>query len=619
VMQGYLYYQEPYGNGGGGGDYVAVDIRTGQELWRINCSATGISLVPSFGYLPSFDSGNQHGVLPNGLLIASYNGGSALGTCWRGYDPRTGVLTSMNVTNVPSGTVQAATLAASTGSAVSIAGLTGELLIYTLTNCGSSTNVKYYLSQWNSSNVIGSNSNFTPMNWYSGTVNASSPSSYDWNISIPSLGGSTPWNVYRDAYYNDILIAIQGSLGTGPRALETGCNLTAISLDPTTRGQVLWQKSYTQAPNNETRQIIAVDNIARTFITEDKETLQLNGFSLADGSLLWTTTRPVAEWDTVREDTLCAYGNLYCAGFDGILYCYDDKTGNLLWTYGNGGAGNSTYAGLETSYGHYPIFVDVIAEGKVYLGTTEHSPNSPWYKGSEYRCINATDGTEIWTLTGWGTGMYVGQYDVVADGYFAYLNCYDMQVYSVGKGPSETTVSASPSVSPMGSSVMIQGTVIDTAAGTKQTEQATRFPNGVPAISDQNMGAWMAYVYMQKPKPTNASGVPVTLSIVDSNGNYRQIGTVTSDSDGFYSLNWKPNIPGKYTLYASFDGSQSYWPSHSETAFAIDAAATTPAPTVTPIADIATNANLMTIMAVGVIAIIVAIAVVGLLLLRKHA
>ena len=108
----------------------------------------------------------------------------------------------------------------------------------------------------------------------------------------------------------------------------------------------------------------------------------------------------------------------------------------MLWTYGNGGAGNSTYEGLGTSYGHMPIFVDVIADGKVFLGTTEHSPNSPWYKDSRYRAINATDGTEIWTLTGWGTGMYVGQYDIAADGYFLYLNCYDMQVYSVGKGPS---------------------------------------------------------------------------------------------------------------------------------------------------------------------------------------
>jgi hypothetical protein len=615
VMQGYLYYQEPYGNGGGGGDYIAVDIRTGQELWRINCSATGTSIVPSFGYLPSFDSGNQHGVLPNGLLIASV-GGFGQPSGWRAYDPRTGVLTTMNVTNVPSGTTQAATLAASTGSAVSIAGLTGELLIYTLTNCGNSTNVKYYLSQWNSSNVIGSNSNFTPMNWYSGTVNASSPSAYDWNVSIPSLGGSLPWNVYRDAYYNDILIGIQGSLGTGPRTAETGGALAAISLNPATRGQVLWQKSYTPAPNNETRQIIAVDNIARTFVTEDKETLQLNGFSLADGSQLWTTTRPVAEWDTVREDTLCAYGNLYCAGFDGILYCYDDKTGNLLWTYGNGGEGNSTYAGLETAYGHYPIFVDVIAEGKVYLGTTEHSPGSPWYKGSEYRCINATDGTQIWTLTGWGTGMYVGQYDIVADGYFLFLNCYDMKVYSVGKGPSQLTVEAPKAAIDLGKSLIISGTVTDISAGTNQADQAARFPNGVPAVSDASQSAWMEYVYMQKPQPKNATGVPVSIDVLDSNGNYRNIGTTTSDANGAFSLQWTPDITGKYTVIATFAGSESYWGSHSETSFAVDAATPTASPypvTVLPPTE--------TYFAISTIAIITAIAIVGaviVLVLRKR-
>jgi len=36
-----------------------------------------------------------------------------------------------------------------------------------------------------------------------------------------------------------------------------------------------------------------------------------------------------------------------------------------------------------------------------------------------------------------------------------------------------------------------------------------------------------------------------------------------------------------YTVYASFAGSESYWPSHAITAFAVDPAAptTTPAPT----------------------------------------
>ena len=36
IMYGTLYYQEPYGNSGSGGAYVAVDLRTGAEQWRIN-------------------------------------------------------------------------------------------------------------------------------------------------------------------------------------------------------------------------------------------------------------------------------------------------------------------------------------------------------------------------------------------------------------------------------------------------------------------------------------------------------------------------------------------------------------------------------------------------------
>jgi hypothetical protein len=621
VMQGNLFYQEPYGNAGGGGALVAVDLRTGQELWRINASATGTSLVPTFGYLYSLETGNQHGVLPNGLLIAPYTAGGTPGpfgptggfTCWAAYDPRTGVLTTMNITNVPAGTATG-TLAPSAGSAASIAGPSGEYLIYTLTNLGTTTNVNYYLSQWNSSDVFGGSGAMGVGTWYSGTVNASLPSSYDWNISIPSLKGQ--WSIYRDVILNNVMLLTQGSFGTGPRTNGQGVNVTAVSLKPGSIGSVLWTKYYPPAPNNVTSQIIAVAAQAGTFVTEDKETMRLTGFSLTDGSEVWSTEYPEARWDTMRRTTLTAYGNLYCAGFDGVLQCYDMATGKLEWTYGNGGAGNSTYAGLETAYGHYPIFIDVIADGKVYLGTTEHSPGAPWYKESKYRCINATDGTEMWTMMGWGTGMYVGQYDMVVDDSFVYLNCYDMKVYTVGKGPTAMTAEAPKAGITQGSSLIISGTVMDISAGTRQNEQAARFPNGVPAVSDASMGAWMEYVYMQKPRPTNATGVEVVLSVLDSNNNFREIGKTTSDSNGFYSFQWTPDIPGKYTVYASFAGSESYWPSHAETAFAVDAAPLPPAEITIPPDNSGTYATYSTI------SIIVAIAIVGailaLLLLRKR-
>ena len=59
----------------------------------------------------------------------------------------------------------------------------------------------------------------------------------------------------------------------------------------------------------------------------------------------------------------------------------------------------------------------------------------------------------------------------------------------------------------------------------------------------------------------------VTISVVDANGNYRPIGTTTSNVYGTYSLTWTPDISGNYTVIANFAGSESYYPSSAATAF----------------------------------------------------
>ncbi|MFA7080078.1 MAG: PQQ-binding-like beta-propeller repeat protein, partial [Candidatus Bathyarchaeia archaeon] len=399
--------------------------------------------------------------------------------------------------------------------------------------------------------------------------------------SMPWLTGQG-WTIFRDVVVGDKLLLMQGNLGAGPRTQTSGATITAVSLNPDSAGAKLWSKFYAPANGNVTRVLVAVDPIANTFVTEDKETLEFNGFSLNNGNHLWTTKTDVVAWDTLRRDTLSAYGNIYAAGYDGIVYCIDDATGKLLWTYGNGGEGNSTSSGSDTVYGHYPVFIDVIADGKVYIGTTEHSPDQPLYKNGMYACMNATTGEEIWKITGMGTGMYVGQYDIVADGYFIYLNIYDMQIYTMGKGPSKLTVDAPLAAVSEGQSLIIRGTVTDIAAGTTQKEQAARFPNGVPAVSDESQSAWMEYVYMQQPKPIDATGVDVSIAVIDANNNYRIIGTAVSDASGTYSLNWTPDIPGKYTVIATFDGNNAYYGSSAQTYFAVDEVEATPAPTETP-------------------------------------
>ena len=230
--------------------------------------------------------------------------------------------------------------------------------------------------------------------------------------------------------------------------------------------------------------------------------------------------------------------------------------------------------------------------------------------------LNVTDGSEVWKISDWGNIMY-GGVTPVADGLLFALNTYDSQIYAYGKGPSQLTVSAPQASIELGRSLVIGGLVTDIAAGTKQTEQAGRFPNGVPVVSDESQSAWMEYVYMQKPRPTDVTGVPVSIDVIDDNGNYRNIGTAISDANGYFSFQWKPDIEGKYTVIATFAGSESYWPSRSEASFAVDPTHPTEAPTATPIQSTMVEQYFVPAV-VGIIAAIAICFAITILVLRKR-
>ena len=187
------------------------------------------------------------------------------------------------------------------------------------------------------------------------------------------------------------------------------------------------------------------------------------------------------------------------------------------------------------------------------------------------------------------------------------MTCKSTQL---AKALSKLTVDAPLAAVSQGQSLVIRGTITDTAAGTTQEEQAARFPNGVPCVSDARMKQWMEYIYMHQDKPTNTEGVEIDFAVIDSNGNYRSIGNAVSDSSGTYSLQWKPDIAGKYTVIATFAGSNAYYGSSAETSFAVDETVATPAPT----ADSKILSASDTYLLPGIIGIIVAIAVVGIVL-----
>ena len=128
----------------------------------------------------------------------------------------------------------------------------------------------------------------------------------------------------------------------------------------------------------------------------------------------------------------------------------------------------------------------------------------------------------------------------------------------------------------------------------------------------------METVYQQQAMPSNVSGVPVTLSVIDSNNNFRQIGTTTSNALGTYSYTWTPDISGNFTVYAQFLlGSNSYYPSSASTGFYPSLSATNE-PTVTALPQSTADMYFVPSVIAIIIVIIIVGAVLAMLMLRKR-
>jgi hypothetical protein len=600
IMNGVLYYNRDDAKVGSNG-ICAVDLRTGEELWFRN------NTLLSFGQIFYFNSYNYDGVFDY-IWDASGGGGSI----WNAYDPFTGEWL-YTMTNVPT-----------TGTRVY--GPSGEILIY------QTDYENRWMALWNSTAAGQTAPNFAIEDaaygswgaYYAGnlvhgsTINASDPRSYSWNVTIPAgLTAGSSFFVPILEIYPDRVVSIDFN--------QTRVRVWALSTEGLTKTSTstsaIFDREWTNVPDewlegsNTLHYVGSTNEIENGIIAVwSKELRKHYGFSLEDGSYQWETDSEIwldiYGWGNVEHTWYFAYGKLYSVGVGGIVYAYDLETGDTAWTYDMTDPYNEPVTG-----NNWWGWITNIADGKVYIGTVEHSAEMPLPRGGPFICLNATSGDVIWRVNGMFRQTRWGGCAVMGDSIIATMDTYDQRIYAIGKGPSATAVTASPKISLHGSNVLVEGMVTDISAGTKDDALTARFPNGVPAVSDANMSAWMLYVYKQFEKPADTIGVEVIVSVLDPNTNCYEVARATTDESGYFGCTFEPEVPGFYKIIATFEGSGAYYASYAETFVNVEEApvVTEPTPSPAPMTD-----TIVTGFGIGMIIAIVVIGLVIILMLRRR-
>ncbi|MFB3888582.1 MAG: PQQ-binding-like beta-propeller repeat protein [Candidatus Bathyarchaeia archaeon] len=517
IMNGRLYYMERSDPG-----FVCVDLRTGEKLWHQPAlypfypSNVGSATNPTWithGQLLNFNSGNQGGV---NAYLWSVQAGS-----YRMFSAYSGEL-MVEFANATAGTV--------------VRGSDGTMFVYILNGAAN------WLTCWNSTKAFEA----TRQMWISDSgVPAWRPQpgvhdwrkGIQWNVSVPDVPGAQAIVKISDG-------VIVASVGGGYYVEGSGDGINYIGYSTTT-GEQLWSVNNVGHWDSGERAFgqgvfCIADSIKATF----------NCYDIYTGQHLWESDPAGYPWGVYKPHSpTIAYGKLYAGAYDGYIRAYDLKTGKEVWSFSSGNAG------IETPYGTYPMWYGpIVADNVVFIATGEHSPTQPLIKGEKIFALDATTGKELWELKGFICMQ------AIADGYLVTYNGEDNRIYIFGKGPSETTVSATPKVAQRGSAIMIEGTV---------TDQSTGQP-GTPAIADVDQGAWMEYLKEQMPIPGTAKGVPVTLTAIGPDGGTINIGEVTSDMSGMFKKMWTPPTEGEYTITATFAGTDSYGSSYAETSLGVE-------------------------------------------------
>lgn len=615
IIQGILYYTMYPGSSTYPQGWAAVDLHTGQTIWTKNITTE----VLKCGQILNMITPNQFGALAYLWAVPlSAAGFMGAGSYMSMYDAMTGNWI-LNITGTPAMTLAEDDHGGLIGYYVNSTTnfVTGEVSA-SLTMWNSTRNINLYVANYGGGASVADQWMWRPpqdgqldyklgIQWTAPLPNKDTSGNSLVTL-LSAFGFTYPGYLLGISAVQSGVVYLTGSTGSGVFLYTPGWQEEAgfSAVD----GHQLWGAvNRTEVPES----IVYSGGVwsgSGAYVELDESTLSISGYSLITGQQLWgpTALPNASPFSSLGANAVVANGSIYIWLYGGDVYSYDIVTGALNWQY------HTPSGGFESPYGIEPLWtftVGTVADGKLFI-PEGHMYSPPLFHKAQQLALNITDGSVVWSIDAFD----VTSAPAIVDGVMTTINAYDNQIYAYGKGPSKVTVTA-PSIGVTTSTpVTISGTVTDISAGTQQQAQAANFPNGLPCVSDASQSDWMEYVYMQQPFPSNATGVPVSIDVIDSNNNYRNIGTTTSDKNGKFALAWTPDIEGTYTVIATFAGSESYYPSNDEAFFTASAPAAIPSP-----APVATLPPTEMYIAAAAAAIIIAVAIgfaITILTLRKR-
>jgi outer membrane protein assembly factor BamB len=573
VLDGKIYQQSAKS-----GYFDCIDLRTGELLWSAPGSINKAQrLDPAYQTASQQNEGQIDEWIWGSMTESRTGGGSPF---WIRYSPWDGSILQ-NITNVPR---DLTSIKIDDGSPIVWVNQ-ANLNTY---NTSKPLKLAYSnLIKWNYSKLVDTvgYAQVTSNDWTKGI---------EWNVStqlgdLVDVGDNNFRGPTCIPYWEAGVVVVRT-----PNAMQ---QMEAFDMNT---GALLWKNNNTVfdidvqiegIATSPSGPVIKCDGSSGNFVAYDVKT----------GKEIWRASTGEDPWGMLPAYTFVYHNGVHFMGsYDGHVYAYNTNDGSLVW--------QSDYVGqeFESVYNNQPFNGRAAgADGKLYYSTDTTYRAMPRTRFHTTVCINETTGEFIWKLP---IGI---QPTAIADGYLVGRDSDNGMQYVIGKGQTTTSVTAPNTGVTLGTSVLIQGSVLDQSPGKPNT----------PAVADEDMSVWMDYLYGQNAtlinSPPSPRGVEVRLYAISSDGSVTEIGTATSDSSGKYAVEWTPTKADLYRITATFDGSDSYFGSWDETSLSIKQDAETN-PTASALSLDAINSLVMTNMLAVGIAIIIAVVIVGVVVLKKR-